>query len=67
MFVAADGQLAGLLGVADPIKETTPTAIRELHSYECPEIVSMPIFDMDARLKSVRLFAEARQELAKAA
>ncbi|MCF3638414.1 LLM class flavin-dependent oxidoreductase [Rhizobium sp. TRM95111] len=30
-------------------------------------IVSMPIFDMDARLKSVRLFAEARQELAKAA
>ena len=30
-------------------------------------IVSMPIFDMEARLKSVRLFAEARQELAKAA
>ena len=30
-------------------------------------IVSMPTYDMDARLKSVRLFAEARQELAKAA
>jgi Cu+-exporting ATPase len=31
MFVAADGRIAGLLGVADPIKETTPDAIRELH------------------------------------
>jgi Cu+-exporting ATPase len=32
MFVAADGKLAGLLGVADPIKSTTGDAIRELHS-----------------------------------
>jgi Cu+-exporting ATPase len=31
MFVAVDGQLAGLLGVADPIKDTTPEAIRQLH------------------------------------
>jgi Cu+-exporting ATPase len=31
MFVALDGKLAGLLGVADPIKATTPSAIRELH------------------------------------
>ena len=30
MFVAVDGALAGLLGVADPIKETTPEAIAEL-------------------------------------
>jgi Cu+-exporting ATPase len=30
MFVAADGSLVGLLGVADPIKETTPEAIRQL-------------------------------------
>lgn len=30
-------------------------------------IVSMPIYDMDARLKSVRLFADARQDLAQAA
>ena len=27
MFVAVDGQLAGLLGVADPIKESTPEAV----------------------------------------
>jgi len=31
MFVAVDGRLAGLLGVADPVKETTPEAIRQLH------------------------------------
>jgi Cu+-exporting ATPase len=31
MFVAADGKLAGLLAVSDPIKETTPQAIRALH------------------------------------
>ncbi len=31
MFVAINGKAAGLLGVADPIKETTPEAIRQLH------------------------------------
>ncbi|MDY0263315.1 heavy metal translocating P-type ATPase [Syntrophotalea acetylenica] len=31
MFVAVDGKAAGLLGVADPIKETTEEAIRDLH------------------------------------
>jgi Cu+-exporting ATPase len=31
MFVAVDGELAGLLGVADPIKETTAQAVQELH------------------------------------
>jgi len=32
MFVAVDGEAAGLVGVADPIKETTPEAIRRLHA-----------------------------------
>jgi Cu+-exporting ATPase len=31
MFVAIDGRFAGLLGVADPIKESTPEAVRVLH------------------------------------
>ncbi len=31
MFVVVDGQPAGLLGVSDPIKETTPEAIDLLH------------------------------------
>jgi len=32
MFVAIDGQAAGLIGVTDPIKETTPEAIERLHA-----------------------------------
>ena len=32
MFVAVDNQFAGLLGVADPIKESTPEALRSLHA-----------------------------------
>jgi Cu+-exporting ATPase len=31
MFVAIDGKAAGLVGVADPIKESTPEAIETLH------------------------------------
>jgi len=31
MFAAVDGKPAGLLGVADPIKQSTPEAIRALH------------------------------------
>lgn len=31
MFIAIDGRLAGLMGVADPIKESTPEALRDLH------------------------------------
>ena len=30
VFVAADGVLAGILGIADPVKATTPNAIRDL-------------------------------------
>jgi Cu+-exporting ATPase len=32
MLVAVDGKAAGLVGVADPIKESTPDAIRELRA-----------------------------------
>ena len=32
MFLAVDGQLAGLVGVADPIKASTPAAIRGLQA-----------------------------------
>jgi Cu+-exporting ATPase len=32
MFVAVDGALCGLLGVADPVKETTAEAIDHLHA-----------------------------------
>ena len=32
MFVAIDGSAAGMVGVADPIKDSTPEAIRALHA-----------------------------------
>jgi len=31
MFVALDGNLAGILAVSDPIKDSTPEAIKQLH------------------------------------
>tara|TARA_R110002049_G_C9178700_1_gene563514 strand:- start:29899 stop:32499 length:2601 start_codon:yes stop_codon:yes gene_type:complete len=31
MLLAIDGKAAGIIGVADPIKETTPSAIKALH------------------------------------
>ncbi|MDE2090977.1 MAG: heavy metal translocating P-type ATPase [Gammaproteobacteria bacterium] len=31
MFVAVDGKLSGVIGVADPIKDSTPEAIKALH------------------------------------
>jgi Cu+-exporting ATPase len=32
VFVSADGQALGLIGVADPIKKTSPEAIEQLHA-----------------------------------
>jgi Cu+-exporting ATPase len=32
VFVAVDGQIAGLIGIADPIKETTREALAQLHA-----------------------------------
>jgi len=32
MFVAVDGKAAGLISVADPIKDTSPQAVRDLHA-----------------------------------
>jgi Cu+-exporting ATPase len=34
MFVVVDGKAAGVLGVADPIKESTAAAIRQLHEQQ---------------------------------
>jgi len=32
MFVVVEGKAAGLLGVADPIKDTSPDAVKQLHA-----------------------------------
>jgi Cu+-exporting ATPase len=39
MIVAVDGKVAGLLGVADPIRPTTPEAIEMLHREEMKVIM----------------------------
>ncbi len=40
MYVSIDGKAAGLLGLADPVKETTAEAIRDLHA-EGVEVVML--------------------------
>jgi Cu+-exporting ATPase len=40
LYVAIDGQAAGIIGVADPVKASTPGAIRDLHG-EGLEIVML--------------------------
>jgi Cu+-exporting ATPase len=40
MFVVIDGRAAGFVGVADPIKDSTPEAIRDLHT-EGVEVVML--------------------------
>ena len=32
MLIAVNGKVAGLIGVADPVKDSTPEALRELHA-----------------------------------
>jgi P-type Cu+ transporter len=51
MFAAIDGKAAGLIGVADPIKDSTPDAIRALHA-EGLEIV-MVTGDSETTAKAV--------------
>jgi Cu+-exporting ATPase len=45
MFISVDGIEAGIVGVADPIKATTPEAIRELHG----DSVSVVMLTGDSR------------------
>lgn len=54
IFVAIDGQFAGSLGVADPIKATTPEAVNLLHT----EGVRIAMLSGDTR---ARALAVARQ------
>ena len=63
MFVAVDGKLSGIIGVADPIKDSTPEAIKALHE-DGVEIV-MLTGDSETTAKAVakklnidKLFAE---------
>jgi Cu+-exporting ATPase len=54
MFVALDGQPAGLLAVADPIKKTTPEAIQRLHA----EGIRIVVLTGDSRTTAEAVAAE---------
>ncbi len=55
MFVVVDGQLAGLVAVADPIKETTPAAIRALHESEMRIVMVTGDHETTARAVATKL------------
>jgi luciferase family oxidoreductase group 1 len=54
-----------IVGGPETVRRKTQQFLADTRADEL--IISMPVFDMEARLRSVRLFAEARQELSVAA
>ena len=56
MFVAVDGRLAGLLGVADPIKASTPEALGLLRAAG----VHVVMLTGDSRATALAIAAQAR-------
>lgn len=55
MFVILDGQIAGLVSVADPVKETTPAAIKALHQLGFRIIMATGDNERTARAVAARL------------
>ena len=55
MFVAVDGKIAGLVAVADPVKETTAEAISSLHGEGVKVVMVTGDNERTARAVAVRL------------
>ncbi len=55
MFVAIDGAIAGLVSVADPVKETTPDALRALHALGLRIIMATGDNERTAKAVAARL------------
>jgi P-type Cu+ transporter len=55
MFVAVDGRLAGLLGVADPVKDTAPAAVRALKEEGLKLVMLTGDHESTARAVAARL------------
>jgi Cu+-exporting ATPase len=55
MFIAVDGALAGIVAVADPIKDSTAQAIRELHAQGMRVIMATGDNERTARAVAVKL------------
>lgn len=59
MFVAVDGTLAGIVGVADPIKASTPEAIAALHAEGLRVVMITGDSETTARAVAARLGIDA--------
>nr|WP_133496979.1 copper-translocating P-type ATPase [Stakelama pacifica] len=55
MFVALDGELAGLVSVADPVKKTTPDALKALHELGLRIIMATGDNERTAKAVAARL------------
>ena len=55
MFVVLEGQIAGLVSVADPVKETTPAALKALHALGFRIIMATGDNERTARAVAARL------------
>ena len=55
MFVVIDGQVAGLVSVADPVKETTPAALKALHELGFRIVMATGDNELTARAVAGRL------------
>ena len=55
MFVVLDGAIAGLVSVSDPVKETTPAAIKALHELGFRIIMATGDNERTAKAVAVRL------------
>lgn len=55
MFVMLDGKIAGLVSVADPVKETTPDALKALHAQDFRIIMATGDNERTARAVAGRL------------
>ena len=55
MFIILDGEIAGLVSVADPVKETTPDALKALHALGFRIIMATGDNERTARAVAARL------------
>ena len=59
MFVVVDGAIAGLVAVADPVKETTPAALKALHDLGFRIVMATGDSERTARAVAGRLGIDA--------
>src|SRR3546814_17012980 len=66
MFVVLDGAIAGLVGVADPVKDTTPAALEALHELGFRIVMATGDNERTARAVAGRLSIDEIREIGRA-